>query len=256
MAGVSFDRAAGYYDATRRLPDGVAKEVEEVLTAELSGRWLCLEIGVGTGRIAVPLARRGMNLMGADLSPAMLSRLAANAGGSNPFPLMTADVTALPLREASVDAVLACHVLHLIPDWRAAIDEVCRVLRSGGLLLVDFGGPMSTPWAKECVEILARHGVFRIRPGVSNPAPVIDYLGTRATCRALRPVQFTAEAKLADDLDAWENQVLAWTWPYTSAQMRSACDDIRAFAGTLYWTIDAKVRLEEAIQWWVFDYVG
>ncbi len=57
--GVSFDRAADYYDATRRLPDSVRDQLAELLADELVERGLCVEIGVGTGRIALPLHRRG-----------------------------------------------------------------------------------------------------------------------------------------------------------------------------------------------------
>ena len=256
MPGVSFDRAAKYYDATRGLPTEVVKELGDVLSSELAGGRLSLEIGVGTGRIALPLAGLGVQLIGADLAPAMLSQLVANAGGTHVVPPMTADVTALPLRDASVDAVLGCHVLHLIPDWPAAVEEACRVLRPGGLLLLDFGGPTPAPWSEECVEILGRHGVVRNRPGVSNPDPVTDYLGHRARRRALRPVHFTEEVSLADELEVWEKQLLAWTWPYTSLQMRRACDEIRAIAASRGWTIDAKLRLEAVIQWWAFDYLG
>ncbi len=49
MNGVNFDRAAGYYDATRGLPDAVSDAITDVLADELNGRGLCLEIGVGTG---------------------------------------------------------------------------------------------------------------------------------------------------------------------------------------------------------------
>lgn len=254
MSGVSFDRAAGYYDATRGLPGQVVKEVADVLSSELAASQLCLEIGVGTGRIALPLARRGIELIGADLAPAMLSRLVANAGGTPLFPLLTADAAALPLGDASMDAVLGCHVLHLIRDWQPVVDEVGRVLRPGGVLLLDFGGPTPAPWSEDCAEVLARHGVSRIRPGVSSPEPVSRYLGPRARRRALRPVRFSEEASLVEDLEMWENQLLAWTWPYSPSQMRGACDEIRAVAASRGWAMDAKVRLEAVIQWWAFDY--
>ncbi|MDQ2816117.1 MAG: class I SAM-dependent methyltransferase [Actinomycetota bacterium] len=82
MSGLSFDRAADYYDATRGLPAGVSREVSQVLSSALRRRALCLEIGVGTGRVALPLAEIGINLVGVDLAPAMLDHLVANAGGT------------------------------------------------------------------------------------------------------------------------------------------------------------------------------
>jgi ubiquinone/menaquinone biosynthesis C-methylase UbiE len=253
MPGISFDRAAGYYDATRGLPEDVRDRVAAVLARELAGRALCLEIGVGTGRIALPLARLGVSLAGVDLAPAMLDRLRANSGGRLPFPLILGDVTDLPMADSSAGAVLSSHVLHLVEDWRTAVDEVCRVLVPGGVLLVDFGGPAPTPWSEATVEILARHGVFRIRPGVSRMEPLADYLADRASPRALPPVEMSWEARLVDDLQEWETQILAWTWPYSPEQMREACSDIRRSAPRLGWSLEEEVPITQVIQWWAFD---
>jgi hypothetical protein len=52
---VNFDRAAGYYDATRALPATPMAQLTGLLAAELAGRQPCLEIGVGTGRFALEL---------------------------------------------------------------------------------------------------------------------------------------------------------------------------------------------------------
>lgn len=254
VAGVSFDRAADYYDATRGLPGDIAKSVADVLSSELSGAELCLEIGVGTGRIALPLAERGIDLVGIDLAPSMLARPLANAGGSLPFPLVTGDVTSLPLAAASVDAVLGCHVLHLIPDWQFALDEAGRVLRPDGVLLVDFGGPTPKPWSEACDQILKGQGVLRTRPGVSSPNQVAEYLAERAPRRALPAIQFTVQATLAEDLQAWENQMLAWTWTYTPEQMHQACDQIRATAVRVGWDIHEKVLIHDSVQWWAFEF--
>jgi SAM-dependent methyltransferase len=49
--------------------------------AELAGTGAALELGVGTGRIAIPLGRRGVRVHGIDLSPDMIAQLRANPGG-------------------------------------------------------------------------------------------------------------------------------------------------------------------------------
>jgi SAM-dependent methyltransferase len=59
---------------------GVVDAVVEVL-AGLAGGGRALELGIGTGRIALPLARRGVALHGIDLSRAMVFRLRAKPGG-------------------------------------------------------------------------------------------------------------------------------------------------------------------------------
>ncbi len=248
----SFDRAAGYYDATRGLPSDVANDLTDRLVAELDGRRACLELGVGTGRIALPLHDRGIRLIGSDIAPAMLHQLAVNAGGVAPFPLVLADATRLPLVDGSVDAVLASHVLHLVPDWRRAVDELRRVLRPGGVLLADFGNHPPSPWSEPTNAIFRRHGVVRVRPGVSSPEEVAEYAGTRA--RPLDAVTLTATRSLAQDLSEWEAQIHSWTWPYAPEQLRPACDDIRRWAEQNGVDLDDEVTLERRIQWWAFEF--
>jgi SAM-dependent methyltransferase len=51
--------------------------------ADLAGTGTALELGVGTGRIALPLSRRGVRVQGIDLSPAMVARLHAKPGAEN-----------------------------------------------------------------------------------------------------------------------------------------------------------------------------
>ena len=50
--------------------------------AGLAGHGAVLELGIGTGRIALPLARRGLRVHGIDLSEAMVARLRAKPGAS------------------------------------------------------------------------------------------------------------------------------------------------------------------------------
>src|SRR5437763_5009447 len=50
------------------------------LLAELAGTGRALELGIGTGRIALPLAQRGVRVHGIDLSRAMVERLRAKSG--------------------------------------------------------------------------------------------------------------------------------------------------------------------------------
>jgi len=49
--------------------------------AELAGDGSALELGIGTGRVALPLARRGVRVAGIDLSAAMVARLREKPGG-------------------------------------------------------------------------------------------------------------------------------------------------------------------------------
>jgi SAM-dependent methyltransferase len=73
------ERAAPVYD------DDAPPCDERMLDAlaTLAGRGRTLELGIGTGRVALPLAQRGVNIEGIDLSPAMVERLHAKPGGAD-----------------------------------------------------------------------------------------------------------------------------------------------------------------------------
>lgn len=74
--------ASTYDDDTEMFSPAVVSPVVDFL-ADLAGRGEALELGIGTGRIALPLARRGVPVQGIDLSKPMLARLGAKPGGSN-----------------------------------------------------------------------------------------------------------------------------------------------------------------------------
>lgn len=108
-----------------------------------------LELGCGTGRVSIPLARAGVKLVGVDRSPAMLSRAARRARrlhskttrSRRNLRLVRADIRALPFEDASFGAVLAPYgILQSLVrdrDLSATLDAVARVLRPGGLFGLD-----------------------------------------------------------------------------------------------------------------------
>jgi SAM-dependent methyltransferase len=268
VGSVNFDRAAEYYDATRALPADAMAELTTVLAAELAGRQPCLEIGVGTGRIALPLRDRGIRLAGIDLSAGMLGRLAANAGDAGPFPLLRADATRLPLAAGSFGAVLAVHVLHLMRDWRVAVDEALRVLRPGGVLVAGLQGErrraaggaeageraaQTAPWGQALRESLRRRGLIRADVGTRDPNLVAAYLGGRAAARRLDPVPVRRTRTLGEALARIEGQTFSWTWQYTPEQMRAVSSDIRAWAARENIPADRAYPVAADLQWWAFD---
>ena len=251
---ISFDRAAEFYDKTRGLPQQEWDQLADLLTAEL-GTAKCLEIGVGTGRIALPLHQRGVRLVGVDISVPMLARLKANAGGEAPFPIIVTDATRLPFKDASYDALLASHVFHLIPDWREAADEALRVVRPGGVLLVDFGGGVDTPWRPWLAEIYRGHGIEQVRPGISDSQSVADHFGDRVQMRALPPISFPTPHTLGRDLGLLERQTMSWTWDYPADQIAAATAEARARAKSDGIDLDEEVDLTYTMQWWAYDVV-
>jgi SAM-dependent methyltransferase len=72
--------AAGYDESSAELFEPAVVDPVVDLLAELAGQGSALELGIGTGRIALPLARRDVPVHGIDLSPAMVARLRAKPG--------------------------------------------------------------------------------------------------------------------------------------------------------------------------------
>jgi SAM-dependent methyltransferase len=81
---ISFDeRIAARYDvATDRFDPAVLDPTVD-FHADLAGDGAALELGIGTGRVALPLSRRGVPVHGIDLSPAMVERLRAKDGADD-----------------------------------------------------------------------------------------------------------------------------------------------------------------------------
>src|ERR1700761_1190492 len=90
---MSFDaEAAARYDDRLRGDEAVAVAFLE----RLAGAGPALELAIGTGRIGLPLAARGVNLHGIDLSPHMLARLRQKPGGDQ-IPVPLGDFAAVPV---------------------------------------------------------------------------------------------------------------------------------------------------------------
>ena len=111
------------------------------LAQRVGGR--TLELGSGTGRLTVPLARAGVDVVGIDRSAAMLSRVRPRARrGRGPVPpRVRGDITTLPFASHAFRLVMAPYglVQSLLSDVVLArtLREAARVLTPGGTLGID-----------------------------------------------------------------------------------------------------------------------
>lgn len=116
-----------------------------------------VEVGAGTGRLTLELARRCRHLVAVEPARRMRQRLVARlrAAGRRGVRVCAADVRALPLPDRRADAVFACSTL--TPDSSrcgdAGLAELERVCRPGGMVAVVW--PHTPPW-------LEAHGYHRV----------------------------------------------------------------------------------------------
>lgn len=251
---VRFDRAAGYYDRTRSLASSTMQRIVPVLLSQLGSYQPCLEIGVGTGRIALPLHEAGIAMVGVDLSAPMLSELVAKAGGAPPFPLTVADASRLPLAGHSAGAALVVHVLHLIPDWRRVVDELIRVVRPGGRIVVDMGGFAEGPW-QEVTSCFAEQASLELRgPGAREPEEVDGALRARgASVQVLGSITETRSSTFNKGIKLFEDGLLSFTWGASPEVRAAAAAATREWARTRYGDLDATFDYELQINYRVYD---
>ncbi len=261
---ISFDRAVDFYDASRALSPAATEEVTRLLGQELRGRGQCLEIGVGTGRVALHLGAGGVHMAGVDLSERMLRRLVEKSDtsrgsgdsplGSTSLPLAVADATQLPFRSGSFGAGLACHVLHLIPGWRDAVTEVIRVVRSGGVFLLDPGGGPGGDWRavfRHTSEVL---GIEQPRVGLIDIAELDEFMRERGyKARVLSSVVDRATRPLADALLELQRRIYSWTWSIPPERMEQAVAATRDWAAAHLGDLDEPRMVEKVITWRAYD---
>lgn len=122
-----------------------------------------LDVGTGTGRAALSLARGGADVTGIDASEEMLAvaRSRAASEGVN-IRFHVGDAHALHFADRSVDAAVSLRVLMHTPDWRRCVAELCRVARE--LVVVDYPAASSMALAESIVRRVTHAAGARTEP--------------------------------------------------------------------------------------------
>ncbi|HEX2910483.1 MAG TPA: class I SAM-dependent methyltransferase [Chloroflexia bacterium] len=188
MPGLAFDWAADFYDQTRGFPQTVPEKIRDAIVnyTRSGSNSRFLEMGVGTGRVALPFIRGCFDYTGVDLSQPMMAKLieklqADPAYASYRYRLLKADMMHLPLPDASFDVVLMVLVLHLVADWQQALREASRVVKKpGGWIIMGYDARAESEGQAETSAshlvnlqwdaILAELGVIRdkLQPGIGR----------------------------------------------------------------------------------------
>jgi 2-polyprenyl-6-hydroxyphenyl methylase / 3-demethylubiquinone-9 3-methyltransferase len=148
-----------------------------------------VDLGCGAGLLAPHVAGLGYRHVGMDLVPKSLD-LARQHGVRS----VQADVHHVPLLDASVDVVSAGEILEHVPDPSTVLSEACRILRPGGLLVLDTIN--ATPWARFLAVTVAERVPGLAPRGIHDPRlfvppdlvrAVCSQHGVRLTVRGVRP---------------------------------------------------------------------
>lgn len=188
----SFDRMAALYDATRTVDAQCLKGALDFLVAAYPPAQFREAVypGIGTGRIAIPLAQRGYRITGLDISPNMLDILAQRLRDLQPdlpVSFRTGDATTLPFSDGSFDMAIAVHLFYFIPDWRRAMRELLRTVRKDGpIVLMHTGHGAEVPLVNERYEAFCVvEGCAWRFPGARGSSDVLEYAATLG-CRVAK----------------------------------------------------------------------
>jgi ubiquinone/menaquinone biosynthesis C-methylase UbiE/DNA-binding transcriptional ArsR family regulator len=130
-----FAQASAEWDALRDAMFGPAA-LWQVALGVLDPALVVADLGCGTGVLAEALAPHVARVEAVDASPAMLAAARARLAGVGNVTVREGALEALPLADASVDVALLLLVLHHVADPAAALREVARVVRPGGIVVV------------------------------------------------------------------------------------------------------------------------
>ena len=126
-----------------------------------------VDVGCGAGLLAPHVAGLGYRLVGVDLTRSALVQAAEHG-----VTAVQGDAAILPLADGCADVVCAGEILEHVVDLRAAVREACRVLRPGGILVVDTIA--ATFLARLLVVTVAERIPGAAPPGLHDPALFVD----------------------------------------------------------------------------------
>ena len=125
-----------------------------------------VDAGCGGGLLTPHVRHRGYRIVGVDLGRAGLEHCAARGVDA-----VLGDVTALPLASGSADVVVAGEILEHVTDLPGTVAELCRVLRPGGLVVLD---TVNDTAVSRFVTVTAGEALGIAPVGLHDPALFVD----------------------------------------------------------------------------------
>lgn len=150
-----------------------------------------LDVGAGTGRLALRLAEKGADVTALDISPEILKVLNKK---NNKIRTITADAENLPFPDNSFNIIIAAFLIVHLKDLKYFFAESYRVLKSGGILAITNINQKRPP------ELQTKQGKIIIESYYHRPEQVLE---------DLKNLSFAINKNiLIKDKDVWINQIV------------------------------------------------
>ena len=133
-----FDWASSFYDQTRKIPNSLVEQIILVLNEKInfSSKTRFLEVGVGTGRLIVPISEKINHkmMLGIDISEEMVKKCLEKVKLNKNLYLLVCDGFNLPFSQ-NFDVILTSHILHLVEEHFKFLDSLFDLLASDGVYI-------------------------------------------------------------------------------------------------------------------------
>ncbi len=185
-----YDLAAEFYDEKEKYLNSFEKNKILPLLGDIKNLTV-LDVGAGTGRLSVQLAKAGAQVTALDVSANMLELIKRK---NNKIQTTVADAENLPFEKESFDVVTAAFLIVHLKDPTRFFDEVYRVLKDGGTFVVTNINQKDPP------EIKTKEGSIIIESFYHRPEKIREVLESLA---------FTIQQEVfVKESDIWVNQII------------------------------------------------
>ena len=132
-----WNRISGIYDFVENTFNGkVNKDIVQYVANQIDADDNVLECACGTGMFSLPIARRCKSLTATDFADKMLRQAQNKCKDLPNICFELADITRLNYKDESFDKVVAANVIHLLDNPAAAMSELMRVCKKGGVVII------------------------------------------------------------------------------------------------------------------------
>lgn len=215
-----------------------------------------LDIGAGTGRVAIPLGIRGCAVVALEPARGMVDQLRAKANGSK-MSVVLGEGGQLPFQAGAFDAVVIARLLYLAKDWRQILREAHRVLVAGGAVIHEWGnGQVEEEWVQireEARRLLEQAGVSEpFHPGVRSEIEVDADLTKLGFVRASDLVAGPGPTiTLREFLRRLAEGEFSYTWTVPKNVLVECLPKLQAWSEATF-DLDRSIAMPREIRWAIY----
>jgi SAM-dependent methyltransferase len=254
---VDFSKNAPVFD--RRHGSALADDEVDRLwkAAGLYSGVAILDIGAGTGRVAIPLGIRGCAVVALEPAWGMVDQLRAKANDST-LSVVVGEGGQLPFQAGAFDAVVIARLLYLAKDWREILRESHRVLVAGGSVLHEWGnGQVEEEWVQireAARRLFERAGVSDpFHPGVRSESDVDTDLTNLGFVRASNVVAGPGPTiTLREFLRRLVEGEFSYTWEVPKNVLVECLPKLQAWAEETF-DLDRSIAMPREIRWAIYQ---